>query len=215
MGKNNFNKAYLYIISIFAIGLAISNIISFFGGVGFALVGSLVLGVLALTNILADNKKRFVDILVLLAIELLFMFILFFAYDFMITYNGSKFPFVMRNICATYSLICIAYIVFRFIYETKGWKFTCVEFVLGNYKRKPRAPHARKVRKSKAEVKKNKELENGTFEPKPSSVGINTQTKDIEEVSIIEDDEDTTVEAEDDESFGSVEDENKEDIIRF
>lgn len=206
MEKNNFNKAYLYIISIFAIGLAISNIISFFGGVGFALVGSLILGVLALTKILADNKKRFVDILVLLGVELLFMFILFFAYDFMITYNGCKFPFVMRNICATYSLICIAYIVFRFIYETKGWKFVCVEFVLGNYEKKSRAPRARRVKKNKTQVRKNKELENGTFEPKPSSINVSLLDEELENEIMNED-----LEPEED----LIEDENNEDIINF
>ncbi len=211
MEKNNFNKAYLYIISIFAIGLAISNIMSFFNGVGFALLGSLILAVLAITNILRDdkNKKRFTDILVLLAVEFILMFILFFAYDFAIYYIRSKFPFVMRNICAVFSLICIAYIVFRYICEIKGKKFTFIEVVLGNYERKPHDQRSRRSKKNKAEVRKNRELENGTFEPKPSSVGYDNTS--IEENGELPETETSQEDVEND----NFQDENEEDIIRF
>ena len=122
MEKNNFNKAYIYIIAIFAIGVAISNIISFFSGVGFALIGASVFLMLAIINILKDDehKKRFIDIFVLIGIEFLMLIILFFAYDFNLSIYPqydieTNFPLVMRNICAIYSLIAIGYIVFRYI----------------------------------------------------------------------------------------------------
>jgi len=57
MEKNNFNKAYMYIVGIFAIGIAIANVISFFSGVGFALIGASVLLFLAISNILKVSKK--------------------------------------------------------------------------------------------------------------------------------------------------------------
>jgi len=172
MEKNNFNKAYIYIIAIFAIGIAISNIISFFNGVGFALIGTSLLLVLAISNILKDeeNKKRFGDIFVLIALELLMLIVLFFAYDFNINGITNKFPMIMRNICAIYSLISVCYVVFRYVSEIKGVKYNFVEYLLGNYTPKPKAPKEKKVKPSKAELKKKKELENGTLEPKPSSV---------------------------------------------
>lgn len=170
MEKNNFNKAYIYIISIFAIGIAISNIISFFNGVGFALIGASMLLILAIINIFKDEsiKKRFNDIFILIAIELFMLIILFFAYDFNINGITNKFPLIMRNICAIYSLLAMGYIAFRYISEVKGKKYSIIEYLLGNGKVK--STKIKKHKLSKEESKKNKELENGTFEPKPSSV---------------------------------------------
>lgn len=171
MEKNNFNKAYMYIVGIFAIGVAISNIISFFHGVGFALIGSSILLFLAISNVLKDesNKKRFGDIFALIVIELILLIVLFFAYDFNI--NGlQKFPLVIRNICSIYSIIAIAYIIFRYVSEIKGKKYSFIEYMLGNYTPAEKPKKEKKVKPSKAEIKKNKELENGTLEPKPSSV---------------------------------------------
>lgn len=169
MEKNNFNKAYIYIIAIFAIGIAISNIISFFNGVGFALIGTCLFLILAISNILKDeaNKKRFGDIFILIAIEFIMLLILFFAYDFNLNGITNKFPLVMRNICAIYSLLSAGYVVFRYVSEIKGKKYNVVEYILGNYTPQPKV---KKVKTSKAEVKKNKELENGTLAPKPSSI---------------------------------------------
>lgn len=167
MEKSNFNKAYMYIVGIFAIGIAISNIISFFHGVGFALIGSSLLLFLAIANILkSENKKRFGDLFILIALEFIMFIILFFAYDFNLNGITNKFPLVMRNICAIYSILALAYVMFRYISEIKGKKYNFVEYMLGNY---TPAPKEKKVKPSKAEVKKNKELENGTLEPKPSS----------------------------------------------
>lgn len=174
MEKNNFNKAYMYIVGIFAIGIAISNIISFFNGVGFALIGSSVLLFLAVSNILkSEDKKRFGDIFVLLVLEFIMFIVLFFAYDFNLNGLTNKFPLVMRNICAIYSILAIAYVLFRYISEIKGKKYNFVEYMLGNY-----VPEAKekKVKPSKAEIKKNKELENGTLAPKPSSVKAENST---------------------------------------
>ncbi len=185
MEKNNFNKAYIYIIAMFAIGIAISNIISFFGGVGFALVGFSILLILAIANILKDeqNKKRFGDLFVLIAIEFLLLIILFFAFDFNLNGITSKFPFVMRNICGIYSLIAIGYVVFRYISEVKGKRYTFVEYILGNHIAQPKD---KKVKPSKQEIKKNKELENGTLAPKPSSIDLGS----VEDLSAEENNED-------------------------
>lgn len=174
MEKNNFNKAYMYIVGIFAIGIAISNIISFFNGVGFALIGSSVLLFLAVSNILkSEDKKRFGDIFVLLSLEFIMFIVLFFAYDFNLNGLTNKFPLVMRNICAIYSILAIAYVLFRYISEIKGKKYNFVEYMLGNYVPETKE---KKVKPSKAEIKKNKELENGTLAPKPSSVKAENST---------------------------------------
>lgn len=172
MEKNNFNKAYIYIIAIFAIGVAISNIISFFSGVGFAFIGASLFLILAIINILKDeeNKKRFGDLFILLAIEFLMFIVLFFAYDFNLNGITNKFPLVMRNICAIYSLLALGYVIFRYVSEIKGKKYKFVEYMLGNYTPVAREKKEKKAKPSKEEIKKNKELENGTLEPKPSSV---------------------------------------------
>ena len=74
----------------------------------------------------------------------------------------------MRNICAIYSILALGYVLFRYISEIKGKSYKFVEYLLGNYEPKPRE---KRIKPSKAEIKKNKELENGTLEPKPSSIG--------------------------------------------
>ena len=177
MEKNYFNKAYMYIIGIFAIGIAISNIISFFNGVGFAFIATSILLFLAISNILkSEQKKRFGDLFIFIAIELILLTVLFFAYDFALNGITNKFPLVMRNICAIYSVLAVAYVLFRYISEINGKKYNFVEYMLGNYIPEPRE---KKVRLSKEEIKKNKELENGTLEPKPSSVA-NTQPNNLE-----------------------------------
>jgi len=180
MEKNNFNKAYIYIIAIFAIGIAISNIISFFNGVGFALIGTSVLLALAISNILKDenNKKRFGDIFLLIILEIMMLIVLFFAYDFNLNGMTNKFPLVMRNIYAIYSLFATGYVIFRYISEIKGKKYKFVEYLLGNYTPEPRVK-VKKTKLTKEQIKKNKELENGTLEPKPSSIeNLNEQTID-------------------------------------
>ncbi len=179
MEKNSFNKAYMYIIAIFAIGIAMSNVISFFGGVGFALIGSSILLFLAISSILkSENKKRFGDIAVLIVLEFMLFIVLFFAYDFNINGITNKFPLVMRNICAIYSILAIAYVLFRYISEIKGKKYNFVEYMLGNYTPQPRV---KKAKPSKEEAKKNKELENGTLAPKPSSMNVATEEKAVGE----------------------------------
>lgn len=180
MEKSNFNKAYVYIVGIFAIGIAISNIISFFHGVGFALVGASLLLILTITNILKDeeNKKRFGDIFILIAFEFLMFIVLFFAYDFNLNGITNKFPLVMRNICAIYSILSLGYVVFRYVSEIKGKRYIFVEYILGNYTPDPTAKKEKKAKLSKEQIKKNKELENGTLAPKPSSIeNSNTETE--------------------------------------
>lgn len=173
MEKNSFNKAYMYIIAIFAVGVAMANVIAFFGGVGFALIGASVLLFLALSNILkSENKKRFGDIAVLLILEFMMFVVLFFAYDFNINGITNNFPLVMRNICAIYSILAISYVMFRYISEIKGKRYKFVEYMLGNYTPQPRV---KKSKPSKEEAKKNKELENGTLAPKPSSVNAESE----------------------------------------
>lgn len=189
MGKNNFNKAYIFIIVIFVIGIAISNIMSFFNGVGFALIGSGLLLTLAIVNIVKDeeNKKRFGDIFVLITLEFIMLIVLFFAYDFNINGISSKFPFIIRNIYAIYSMFAIGYVIFRYVSEIKGIKYNFVEYMLGNYTPQPKE---KKVKLSKEEIKKNRELENGTLEPKPSSIenAVVDHSKEVQ--TAIEDNED-------------------------
>lgn len=180
MEKNYFNKAYIYIIAIFAIGVAISNIISFFNGVGFALIGACLLLILAICNILKDetNKKRFGDIFVLIALELLMLIVLFFAYDFNLNGLTNKFPLIMRNICAIYSLLSVGYVIFRYVSEINGKKYNFIEYILGNYTPQTKA---KKSKITKDEIKKNKELENGTLAPKPSSLeNVHAQNEDVD-----------------------------------
>ncbi len=172
--EKNFNKAYAYIVAIFTVGLAMANVIAYFRGVGFALIGAGVLLFLAISNILkSDKKNRFGDIYALLVFEFIMFIVLFFAYDFNINGITNKFPMIMRNICAIYSIFAIAYVLFRYVSEVKGKEYKVVEYLLGNYTPAPKQKKekkAKKVKLSKEEIKKNKELENGTLEPKPSTV---------------------------------------------
>ena len=187
MEKNNFNKAYIYIVAIFAIGIAMANIISFFNGVGFALIGAIVLLVLAISNVLkSEDKKRFGDILGLIIIEFLMFVVLYFAYDFNLNGITNKFPLVMRNICAIYSILALGYVIFRYISEIKGKKYNFVEYMLGNYTPTQKPRKEKKAKPSKAEIKRNRELENGTLEPKPSTVehGVSETTPIASEESV-------------------------------
>jgi len=111
--------------------------------------------------------------------------VLFFAYDFNINGLTNDFPLVMRNICAIYSMLALGYVLFRYISEVKGKKYNFVEYMLGNYTPEARA---KKSKPSKAEIKKNKELENGTLEPKPSSVenSTNQQVEEVEQIKEVE-----------------------------
>ena len=54
-----------------------------------------------------------------------------------------------------------------------------MEYILGNYKPQPKE---KKIKLSKSEIKKNKELENGTLAPKPSSLESTTieNTENVE-----------------------------------
>lgn len=192
MEKNYFNRAYMYIIGIFAIGVAISNIISFFNGVGFAFIATSILLFLAISNILkSDKKKRFGDLFIFIAVEIMLLIVLFFAYDFTLNGITNKFPLVMRNICAIYSIFAVAYVLFRYISEINGKEYKFVEYVLGNY---TPAPKQKKIKPSKEQIKRNKELENGTLAPKPSTVGAtevveeedSTQTETSEEEETVE-----------------------------
>lgn len=165
MEKKDLNLTYIYLMAIFAIGVAMANIISFFGGVGFALIGASVLLVLAARKILnSTDKKRFGDIVILITIEFLMFIVLFFAYDFNINGITNKFPMVMRNICAIYSIFALGYVAFRYFSEIKGKKYKFVEYILGNY---TPVKKEKKAKPSKEMIRKNRELENGTLEPKP------------------------------------------------
>lgn len=212
MEKNNFNKAYIYIIAIFAIGVAIANIISFFGGVGFAFVGASLLLALAITNILKDenNKKRFGDIFVLIILEFMLFVVLFFAYDFSLNGITNKFPLVMRNICAIYSMLALGYVLFRYISEIKGKKYKFVEYMLGNYTPQPKE---KKAKPSKAEIKKNKELENGTLAPKPSSVEQSVETVEDKSEEKVEENAENELEEENKEPFAQPKKQTEEEKI--
>lgn len=196
MEKNYFNKAYMYIIGIFAIGIAISNVISFFNGVGFAFIATSILLFLAISNILkSDKKKRFGDLFIFIAMEFMLLIILFFAYDFSLGGITNKFPLIMRNICAIYSILAVAYVLFRYISEINGKEYKFVEYMLGNYvpEQKPK-----KAKLSKDEIKRNKELENGTLAPKPSSITNNAPVDEqVNQNEIVEADAESSNEAND------------------
>lgn len=214
MEKNNFNKAYIYIVGIFAIGIAISNIISFFSGVGFALIGASLLLFLTISNVLkSDGKKRFGDIFVLIIIEFMLFIVLFFAYDFNINGFSSKFPQVLRNICAIYSIFAIAYVIFRYVSEIKGKRYKFVEYILGNYTPEPKPKKEKKAKLSKAEIKKNKELENGTLAPKGevASEEDGNNTEEFENISNDEDLDKADTEVFDEKSTQSIDNENNKD----
>lgn len=168
MKNKDLNLIYIYLMAIFAIGITMSNIITFFGGVGFAFVGASVLLILSARKILnSADKKRFGDILVLVIIEFLMFIVLFFAYDFNINGITNKFPMIMRNICSIYSIIALGYVAFRYFSELKGKRYKVIEYILGNYTPEKKD---KKTKLTKEMIKKNRELENGTLEPKPISV---------------------------------------------
>ena len=100
----------------------------------------------------------------------------------------------MRNICAIYSILALAYVVFRYISEVKGKKYVFVEYMLGNYTPDPSKKKEKKVKPSKEEIKKNKELENGTLAPKPSSVENNVVEGETEVSENVEEVEETAEE---------------------
>ena len=175
MEKKDFNLAYIYLMAIFAIGITMANIISFFGGVGFAFVGASVLLILFARKVLnSAYKKRFGDILILVIIEFLMFIILFFAYDFNMNGITNKSPMVMRNICAIYSIIALGYVAFRYFSEIKGKRYKFVEYILGNYTPEKKE---KKAKPTKEMIKKNRELENGTLEPKPITMQSSAQVR--------------------------------------
>ena len=200
MEKNNLHKAYIYILAIFAIGVSMANIISFFNGVGFALIGASALLILTILHIVKNEsiKKRFGDIFVLIMFEFLMISILFVAYDFAIDGISSGFVHIMCNVCAIYSLLSVCYVLFRYVGEIKGVKYGFVEYMLGNYISQPKQPKEKKVKPSKAEIKKNKELENGTLEPKPSSLELVAIDDYSESENLVIEESEDDIETEDD-----------------
>lgn len=189
MDRDYLVKAYIYIIASLTIGIAIYNIMNFFGGVGLSLVGFSVLLILAVRNILKSGefKKRFGDIYALIVLEALLMLILFFVVDYRTAGEVCKFALVLKNIISIYSIIALVYVLFRFFSELNGKKFKAVEYMLGNYTPAPKEPKPKKVKPSKAETKKNKELENGTLAPKPSSMMETASTEgSVEEEDLTE-----------------------------
>lgn len=183
MDRDYLVKAYIYIIASLTIGVAIYNIMTFFGGVGLALVGFSVLLILAVTSILksGEYKKRFGDLYIVIVLEAVMMLALFFVVDFRTGEGISKFAYVLKNIVSIYSIIALVYVIFRFLGELNGKRYKAVEYMLGNYTPAPREKKAKKVKPSKAEVKKNKELENGTLEPKPISVEEESEEEESEQ----------------------------------
>ena len=199
MERKDLNLTYIYLMAIFAVGITMGNIISFFGGVGFAFVGASVLLILAAKKILTSDKKRFGDIIILLVIEFLMFVILFFAYDFNINGITNKFPMVMRNICAIYSMLALGYVAFRYFSEIKGKRYKFIEYILGNY---TPAPKDKKAKPSKEMVKKNRELENGTLEPKPISIQSESSAAELDasQASENEESDETAIQQNNDES---------------
>lgn len=188
MDKDCLVRAYIYIIASLTIGVAIYNVMTFFGGIGLGLVGFSVLLVLAVRNILKSGefKKRFGDIYVLIVLEALLMLLLFFAVDYRTSGEVCKFAMVLKNIVSIYSMVVLVYVLFRFFCELSGKRFKAVEYMLGNYTPAPREPKSKKVKPSKVETKKNKELENGTLAPKPSSIS-NSEAEQSEDEHADED----------------------------
>jgi hypothetical protein len=83
---------------------------------------------------------------------------------------------VMRNICAIYSLLALGYVAFRYFSEIKGKKYKFIEYILGNY---TPSPKNKKVKPSKEMIKKNRELENGTLEPKPITMQVEQNVESL------------------------------------
>lgn len=198
MDRDYLVKAYIYIIASLTIGVAIYSIMTFFGGVGLALVGFSVMLILAVRSILKSGefKKRFGDIYAMIVLEAILMLVLFFAVDYSTSGEICKFALVFKNIVSIYSIVALVYTLFRFFGELNGKRYKAVEYMLGNYTPQPREKKdkVKKVKPSKTESKKNKELENGTLAPKPSSVNtakgqVEPEALDAETAEEIENEE--------------------------
>ena len=164
MTKNLKLSFILYII-FYSVIIAWATLSAFFHGVGINFVALIVILALLLTIKLTDEfaSKRTKDMFWASVVFAGLEFLIYFIFEFGIgSIKVMNVFWVFQKIFTAFAILAFAYVIFRFITELKGVKFTFVEVVLGNEKI---------TRKAKS----NKELSNGSLEDKPN--------KPVEEVN--------------------------------
>lgn len=179
MEQKKVNLSLIFSLVIFAIGVGIKSIASYFGGYfGIAFVATLILLSLVIVFVFSnpENRKRVLDVVILDCLVVFLGLVLYCAYDWArdITVDLVDFVMVWANLYSVVSLFCFGYASFRLFCEASQKRIKFVEVILGNEKveRKPRQPkEARKVKSSR----NLKEVENGDLLDKPKNDDNNIQ----------------------------------------
>lgn len=166
MDQKKVNVALLLSVIFFAIGVAVRNIMLYFGGFGFAFVAQIILFafVVSLGFVNKENRRRIMDVFCAMIVMLVLMSVTYMSYDWSNSLSTSLLDFikVMTNIYSILSLVLLVYALVRYIAELNGKKIKFVEVVLGNekFESKPKKPKVK-------EAKQPKEVISGDLEQKP------------------------------------------------
>lgn len=158
--------SYISAFALCALSVAWKTIGSYFGGYGLNTVAVLVvLGCIA-GFVLIDGKiiHKLLDVYVLVGVlallELVFCF--FIGLNLAKTYEVLKFFLGYQNVLSCFAVLIGGYVLFRLVYEVKGWKIAFVETLLFNREKKVETS----VKQPKEKQKKEK-FDNA-LEEKPS-----------------------------------------------
>lgn len=157
MSKNLRNSYILYLVFASVI-IAWQTIFAYFGGVGVAFAGILVLFSANLTYKIIDKyvSNRTKDLFILNAIFAGFELLIYFFIEFRIgTIGAMQVFYIIQNVISFLAILLLAYTMLRFLTDIKNVKIGFVECLLGNSK-------------GKKKTKKAKEISNGSLEEKPN-----------------------------------------------
>ena len=181
MDQKKLNLTLIFSLILFGIGMAFKSIATFFGGIvlpygsfGIPFVAVLVFTLLILANGLKnkENRRRLIDIFILVGISLIFAIVAYCSTEWtnQLDVNLDDINFI-NEWCISYSIfstIFFIYAILRYISEISDKKWTIFEYIL----------FLKKVEKSKVTVSEKynrqpKEVINGDLEQKPN------QTEDV------------------------------------
>lgn len=177
MEQKKVNLSLLYSLILFGIGMAFKSIATYFGGIlspigsyGIPFVAILVFTVLILANGFkkVGNRRRLIDIFILVGISLMFALVAFCSTEWVsqleVTTKDVKF---INEWCIAYSIFSTVFLVYgllRYISETGDKKWTVFEILLGTKKVE------RKARLQEKYSRQPKDVVSGDFEEKPNHV---------------------------------------------
>ena len=181
MDQKKVNLTLIFSLIIFGIGISIKSLASYFGGFGVPFVAILVFLVLILINgvVNKENRRRLLDIFVLVAISLIFAIVTYCSTEWVnqmdLTLKDVEF---INEWCICYSIFSSIFLIYgllRYISEISEKKWDVFEYILFLKKMEKR-----KVTVSEKYNRQPKEVMNGDLEQKP----VKIETEEEKPISI-------------------------------